>query len=687
MSEAVLLVGFEKSIVSSLSSLFPGVTIKASPNDFSYEDLRRYCKGTNCVFINGEPSVFLNLLKGKSNYIHYPGNGIISYRGDQRLNLNFIWELFINRKIFIFGLPRELHVQNLGDIAMVTGGVVKTYNDREIVSLDIKLEHKNYLSGFIFAQLFSFLPEQFTSAEYHDRKIENAGCLIKSYELINNLFPRLQNIKPQSSLSLLEMRSLLDSINDFAQHVKEDVENIYLRTFGDWLFNGVEEIKLDNNHPLACLYPKYMDDHIHRWLWRTPDIRYGYPLVDRNCPICHLVNPCHAENANVFLLPPPESTEDILMPISAVLDDLSQGTNPSDLRELYKNRFQSKRFPIIGESTSMQFLYRQIIPVLNDRTGHVLIMGETGTGKELVANIIKEWQGETLQSVNCSHLTANIAHSNLFGYVDGAFTGAMKGGKQGYINEQGHGSLFLDEIQSLPEEVMPMLLRYLEAGEFVRMGDTKVKKSSIRIIAASNDDQMLDGKFVSSGFIARFRYIISVPSLKYRGDDIKGLVQHFAEKAKADLNLAQATTISEQQIEVLKNTDWRHSNVRGLKNAVYNLLARKATVDFSGMQPAINGVATRVIPPSAPNDKECKAGRPKKIGDDLLHKILSEANNTKDLLEKFRSYKTKPYLNIETLKQRINGSDNRDELAALFRKFASDYPKKRDEKKTRKTSG
>ena len=754
MANSILLVGFDKNIASNIFAQFPEILIKALPQDFSSQELSDYAAKADYIFINGSPKFYVDLaLQCRTNCRIFPEGSKIKYCGPEALNLHPIWENFINRQVFVFGLPPALHTRSLREIADCSGAEL-SQPTKDSFSLEISYEHKDYLAGFIFRQLFSFLPATLTRA--HNSNYSPKYLFSKVKSLLKVAGRRLRKVYNKDALTMDDLQGMLNGLSAFAQKSTVEIEKIYRKSDVE-IYNRVKEVNIDTSHPLKQLYPEKMDRHTHRWLEVTPrilspffDFEYFMRTGDR--PVRQISNEIHGPGSKVFLLPHPENIEDVLLPICAVLgsdkttnlqvlsvlpspviaqqdmsvmlspipemppiDDQSvppennisksvKNTDSADstisstanhiapnqasgnLRELYKSKHPKKTFSIIGDSLAMELLYRQIIPVLNDKAGHVLIMGEAGTGKELVANLIKEWQGDALQSVNCSHLTANIAHSNLFGYVDGAFTGAKKGGTPGYIYEQGRGSLFLDEIQALPEEVMAMLLRYLEGGEFVRMGDTKVRKSSIRIIAASNDDQMLHGKFVSSGFISRFRYVIRVPSLKYRRDDIKNLVQHFVEKAKADLKLPCSATISEHQIEVLKNTDWRHSNVRGLKNAVYNLLARRAYSAISSgkeLQSAPD-VVVHDVHPAKPNEKENKAGCPTKISDDMLREMLVEASDAKELQVKLRSYQVKnkvkgeqmPYPTRQAMTRRINESENRDELEKLFERFKCDYPKK-----------
>lgn len=171
----------------------------------------------------------------------------------------------------------------------------------------------------------------------------------------------------------------------------------------------------------------------------------------------------------------------------------------------------------------------------------VLLLGETGTGKELFAQAIHfagERQKESFVAINCSAISKELLESEMFGYKAGAFTGAVKN-KKGLFEESNNGTLFLDEIGELELSLQAKLLRVLETNEFIKPGDTKPTKVNVRIIAATNRDlnsEINDGKFRADLFYRISVMIIELPALRERKEDIEELVEyyvaHFCRKLK-----------------------------------------------------------------------------------------------------------------------------------------------------------
>lgn len=193
---------------------------------------------------------------------------------------------------------------------------------------------------------------------------------------------------------------------------------------------------------------------------------------------------------------------------------------------------------IIGSSRSLKQVLRQVEKVAPiDAT--VLLLGETGTGKELIARAIHEHSRRCAQAfvkLNCSAIPMGLMESELFGHERGAFTGAVQR-KPGRFELANAGSLFLDEIGDLPLEVQPKLLRAIQEREFERLGSNKTIHVDVRLIAATHrdlDKMVLDGEFRSDLFYRLNVFPIRVPALRERKEDIPGLVCYFAQKfAKA----------------------------------------------------------------------------------------------------------------------------------------------------------
>jgi transcriptional regulator with GAF, ATPase, and Fis domain len=209
----------------------------------------------------------------------------------------------------------------------------------------------------------------------------------------------------------------------------------------------------------------------------------------------------------------------------------------------------------------------------------VLLLGETGTGKELIASTLHRRSRRRKRSlivVNCAALPAPLIESELFGHERGAFTGATNR-KIGRFELADGGTLFLDEIGDLPLELQPKLLRVLQEGEFERVGSTKTLKVDVRVIAATNRDleKMVDeGAFRDDLYYRLSVFSITIPPLRLRRDDIPLLVWYFVEKLQSRF-AKRFTTISRQDMKVLTDYDWP-GNVRELSNVVERALILSA---------------------------------------------------------------------------------------------------------------
>ncbi len=201
----------------------------------------------------------------------------------------------------------------------------------------------------------------------------------------------------------------------------------------------------------------------------------------------------------------------------------------------------------------------------------VLLLGETGTGKEVFAQAIHHNSSRSNKSfvaVNCSSFSKELLESELFGHKAGAFTGAIKD-KKGLFEEANGGTIFLDEIGEMPPELQSKLLRVLEAGEFIKVGDTKTIRVNVRIIAATNRDLQKDietGHFRSDLFYRLSVFQITLPSLREREKDIKALAVHFAELFAAKTN-KPVPVLKDDYLEILQHYHWP-GNIRELKNII-----------------------------------------------------------------------------------------------------------------------
>lgn len=202
---------------------------------------------------------------------------------------------------------------------------------------------------------------------------------------------------------------------------------------------------------------------------------------------------------------------------------------------------------------------------------NILLLGETGTGKEVFANVIhteSKRSSEPFIAINCSAFTKELLEGELFGYKMGAFTGAVKD-KKGLIELAHKGTLFLDEMGEMNFELQAKLLRVLENGEFIKLGDDKITKVDVRFIAATNrklSEEVSKGNFREDLFYRLNGFTIHLPSLNNRSEDIPVLAKYFLEKFALKENKI-VPQIHEKTIEILNNHLWR-GNIRELKNVM-----------------------------------------------------------------------------------------------------------------------
>ncbi|MCA9756855.1 MAG: nitric oxide reductase transcriptional regulator NorR [Candidatus Eisenbacteria bacterium] len=233
---------------------------------------------------------------------------------------------------------------------------------------------------------------------------------------------------------------------------------------------------------------------------------------------------------------------------------------------------------LVGSGPAMTRLRREIEVVAGSDLP-VLITGETGVGKEVVTRQLHRLSGrrdEPLVQVNCAALPEAIAESELFGHVSGAFTGATRD-RTGKFELADGATLFLDEIGELPLTLQPKLLRALQEGEVQRVGDEKIRRVDVRILAATNRDleqEVAAGRFRADLYHRIAVYPIRVPALRERLEDIPLLAAHFLEKVRRRLGLG-AVRLSMEARELLLSAEWP-GNVRELENVISRAVVRAA---------------------------------------------------------------------------------------------------------------
>ena len=229
---------------------------------------------------------------------------------------------------------------------------------------------------------------------------------------------------------------------------------------------------------------------------------------------------------------------------------------------------------IVGKSPALAHVISQASKVAATDVA-VLINGETGTGKELFAQAIHNASHRSagaFLALNCSAFSRELLESELFGYKEGAFTGAVKD-KRGLLEEANHGTVFLDEIGEMALELQSKLLRVLETGEFVKVGDTKTTRVDVRIISATNrilKEEIANGRFREDLYFRLSVFRIELPPLRQRREDILLLAQHFAERFSKQIG-CPVPALSPDAKSLFLSYPWP-GNVREMMNTMEHAL-------------------------------------------------------------------------------------------------------------------
>jgi DNA-binding NtrC family response regulator len=267
-------------------------------------------------------------------------------------------------------------------------------------------------------------------------------------------------------------------------------------------------------------------------------------------------------------LPKPFQLPELVLRVEKGLEERRLKSENRRLRGELQEKYNFSN--LVGGSAAMNHLYH-LIGIVAKKTSTVLIEGETGTGKELIARAI-HYNGprkdQPMVAVNCGAIPANLLEDELFGHVKGAFTNALQH-RIGRFEQANHGTLFLDEVSSMPMDLQVKLLRALQEREFQKVGSATTIKVDVRIVAATNQDLL---EAVSKGNFREDLYYrlnvipVRVPPLRQRREDIPLLVSHFIQKYCKEQNLLLKKA-SQEAMKHLMAFDWP-GNVRQLENTV-----------------------------------------------------------------------------------------------------------------------
>lgn len=266
---------------------------------------------------------------------------------------------------------------------------------------------------------------------------------------------------------------------------------------------------------------------------------------------------------------------------------------------------------LVGSSAAMLRLYKTVRKVAVTEA-NVFIIGESGAGKELVANTLhlaSHRADKPFVAINCGALSSELIDSELFGHVKGSFTGALRD-HQGVFAQAEQGTLFLDEVTEMPLDQQVKLLRVLESGEYRPVGSNKVCMANVRVIAATNRDPLqavADGIFREDLYFRLSQFPVKVPPLREREGDIAGLAQHFL--AYCNVREQQQKQWSDAALAVIKQHAWP-GNVRELKHAVeraFILADKQIEPEHLLIEEATATAAAAEVPSDMPLDELEKA--------------------------------------------------------------------------------
>jgi transcriptional regulator with GAF, ATPase, and Fis domain len=306
---------------------------------------------------------------------------------------------------------------------------------------------------------------------------------------------------------------------------------------------------------------------------------------------------------------------------------------------------------LVGQSGALRHIVNQI-ELVAPTEASVLILGETGTGKELVAHEIYQRSARKdgpLVRINCASIPRELFESEFFGHVRGAFTGALKDRAGRFETAEG-GTLFLDEVGEIPLDIQNKLLRFLQEKRYERVGYDRTRRANVRVVAATNRNlkkETAAGRFREDLFYRLNVFPIQVPPLRERTDDIPLLAKHFVELSARELKCAKPR-LTRAAVTQLQSYDWP-GNVRELHNEVERavILARGGFLEFDL---PITGQAATAARPNPRNDSS--------VGSVAQPKFLTE-------VEVQRFERDNLVLALEASNWKISGRESAAELLGL----------------------
>jgi len=302
----------------------------------------------------------------------------------------------------------------------------------------------------------------------------------------------------------------------------------------------------------------------------------------------------------------PFQIDALLHVLDSALEQRRLRSENAYLRAQLEERYRFEQ-GIVGRSQPMVRLF-QLLETVAATNSTILITGETGSGKEVVARAIHQHSPRRMQrfvALNCSAIPETLLEAELFGHVRGAFTGAI-GNRQGRLDQAHKGTLFLDEVGTMSGALQMKLLRVLQEREFERVGESHTTKVDVRVVAATNSDlhrMVADGQFREDLYYRLNVIPVRIPPLRERKEDIPLLVQHFLEKFQRDGSSSgngtrPALTVSQEAMRRLMSYAWP-GNVRQLENAIERAVAfgaGRSQIDVVDLPSEVQQAQETVVP-------------------------------------------------------------------------------------------
>ncbi|MBR5770471.1 MAG: sigma-54-dependent Fis family transcriptional regulator [Alistipes sp.] len=297
-----------------------------------------------------------------------------------------------------------------------------------------------------------------------------------------------------------------------------------------------------------------------------------------------------------------------------------------------------QRFGIIGNTPALNTALEVAMRVAPTDLS-VLVTGESGVGKEFFPQVIHAYSARKHKKyipVNCGAIPEGTIDSELFGHEKGSFTGAIES-RKGYFEEADGGTIFLDEVGELPISTQVRLLRVLQTGEFMRVGSTKVQKTNVRVVAATNNDLLqaiAEGRFREDLYYRLNTVSIVVPPLRERRGDIYLLFRKFASDVALQYNMP-AITLDEGARAMLEGHHWR-GNIRQLKNVAEQISAieqsRNITADILGRYLPNEGYSVRTVGGNGDNANYESMNTERELLYKILFDMRSDINDLKRMM-------------------------------------------------------